>query len=124
MWGGGKKGMGREGAAALWQGRGPLWRRGAAAVSKGGRFATVGQPPSGAAVGHLLPLALAVGAYPVCHVADQPTASASGGCQVLTATFYGGRSYLCFKRRQDPNRRGKWRFEAISANVESDYSFS
>jgi hypothetical protein len=69
-----------------------LYRLGVAAVSKGGRSVTVGQPPFGAAVGHLPPLASAVGAKLACHVADQSTAVASSGCQVLTATDCGGRS--------------------------------
>jgi hypothetical protein len=113
--GGGKKCVGVcvwEGGCSRSAGLRPLIEAGPAVVSKGGRSATVGQPPFGTTVSLLPPLAPAVGAKLLCRVADQPPLSAAVGL------------YRRLKQRQEPNRHGKQRFEAICANVESDYLFS
>jgi hypothetical protein len=74
--------------------------------------------------------------FQLAAAARQPPATQSGLPPLLqpAALCCSGRSlpppfaavgpYHRFKRRQEPNRCGKRRFEAIFANVESDYLFS
>jgi hypothetical protein len=86
----------------------------------------VGQPPFGAAVGHLPPLASAVGAKPACHVPDQPTIIPAVVVRVLRSlpppTAAVG-PYRRFRRWQVRNQHGKRRFEAICANVNQTIYF-
>jgi amino acid transporter len=78
-------------------------------------------PPFEAVVGFKKPLfQLAVAAY-------QPTATQLGPATtvaILPPFVVAAGTYRHFKWRHEPNRRFKWRFEAISANVESHYLFS